>query len=306
MFKTKLTSVSIPLQIVRSSYFCRALLEAFRVSLALAVATLVLLPPSASASADTGPRPRIVSLIPSLTEDLFAIGAGAQVVGVSQFTDYPPAAVKLPEVASFSSVDAERVLRMHPDIVVGIPAQAALVTDLRRRGLHVELLTDDSYDELFAVLARLGKLSGHSREAAALSTSLRKRTAALKKLVPAGPRPRVFVVIGVAPIFTVGEGSFIAHLLTLAGARDAANLSEPYARYSEEALLASQPDAIVGDRESNLRSVLGRSPWNALSAVKTKHVYILDDDDILERPGPRYVEGLAWLIAHLHPAATRP
>jgi len=149
-------------------------------------------------------------------------------------------------------------------------------------------------------------LSGHRREATALSALLRRRTAALQRLVPSGPRPRVFVVIGVAPIFTVGQGSFIAHLLTLAGARDAANISEPYARYSEEALLAAQPDAIVGDRESSLRSVLARPPWDALDAVKAGRVYILDDDDILERPGPRYVDGLAWLIAHLHPAATRP
>jgi len=265
----------------------------------------VLVPHVAAAARPPAPA-RIVSLIPSLTEDLFAMGAGPQIVGVSQFTDYPPAASALPEVASFSSLDAERIVRLHPDIVVGIPAQANLVVDLRRAGLRVELLPDDSYDDLFADLARLGTLSGHEREALALAASLRARTAALERRVPAGARPRVFVVLAVSPIFTVGRRSYIAHLIALAGGNDAANVDDAYARYSDEALIADQPDAIVTDPSANLQPLLGRPPWSALHAVRDGRVYVLRDADILERPGPRYVEGLAWLIARLHPhAATR-
>ena len=248
---------------------------------------------------------RIVSLIPSLTEDLFAIGAGPQVVAVSQFTDHPAAAAKLPRVASFASLDAERIVRLHPDLVVGIPAQAALIANLRRIGLRVELLPDDSFDDLFANLRRLGQLSGHASEAAKLALELHARTATLVARVPPGARPRTFVVLGVDPIYTVGDRSYIAHLIALAGGTNAATLRDSYARYSAEALVAAQPDALVADRTSGFASVRDRSPWNALSAVRDGRAYVLDDADILERPGPRYNEGLAWLIARLHPHAAR-
>ncbi len=246
---------------------------------------------------------RIVSLIPSLTEDLFAIGAGSRVVAVSQYTDHPEAAARLPRVGSFSSLDTEAIARLHPDLIVGIPAQAPLVADAHRIGLHVELLPDDSFDALFATLERLGRLSGRERAAQALITELHARTAALVRTVPAGARARTFVVLGVAPIFTVGDGSYIAHMIALAGGRNASGIATPYVRYSAEALLAAQPDVIVADNASGLRRVLDRPPWNALRAVRGKRVYVLDDPGILERPGPRYNDGLAWLIARLHHGA---
>jgi iron complex transport system substrate-binding protein len=273
------------------------------VALCSAYMAFVAAPAPAATPAPVGPR--IVSLMPSLTEDLFAIGAGPQVVGVSQFTDRPAAAASLPAVASFASVDAERIVRLHPGLVVGISAQAALVAGLRHAGLRIELLRDDSFDDLFATLARLGVLSGHPEAATHLAKSLHERTAQLVARVPAGPRPRTFVVLGVAPIYTVGERSYIAHLIELAGGVDAAHISDAYARFGSEALVALQPDAIVADRSSGLASALAHAPWNALTAVRSGHVYVLDDADILERPGPRYNEGLAWLIAHLHAGAAR-
>jgi iron complex transport system substrate-binding protein len=257
-------------------------------------------PPAAGAAAK--PPPRIVSLMPSLTEDLFAIGAGAQVVGTSQFSDYPPAASKLPQIATFSSVDAERILELHPDVVVGIPSQAAMVGDLRRVGLRTVLMSDDSFDDIFSDLRILGSASGHAKEAAALASRLRARTAQLVATVAGRERPRSFVVLGVTPIFTVGDRSYIAHLIALAGGRNAAgDLRSPYGRYSAEVLLAHQPDVLIGDRQSGLAGVLDRPPWNALRAVRERRVYILQNADILERPGPRFNDGLAWLIARLHP-----
>jgi iron complex transport system substrate-binding protein len=271
-----------------------------RALIALCIVALSTLTAPASPAATT--HPRIVSLIPSLTEDLFAIGAGAQVVGVSQFTDYPAAAAKLPQVSSFSSVDVEKVLSLHPDVVVGITSQSGLVADVRRLGLRTVLMSDDSFDDVFRDLATLGSVSGRAREAASLSARLRKRTAALVRNLDVARRPRVFVVLGVAPIFTVGERSYIAHLIALAGGRNAAvGLRDAYARYSAEAVVAAQPDLIVTDARSGLRAVLGQAPWNALRAVRERRLYVLDDADILERPGPRYNDGLAWLIARLHP-----
>jgi ABC-type Fe3+-hydroxamate transport system substrate-binding protein len=267
-----------------------------------ALAMLLLL--GAAAPAGSQAKPRIVSLIPSATEGLFAIGAGPQVAGVSAFTDYPPEATHLPVVSSFDSVDTERVLRLHPDVVVGIAAQAPLVADLRRAGVKTYLLADDSYDDIFRNLTRLGELSGHVPEATALVRRLRARTAQLQQSVRGASRPSVFVVLGVAPIFTVSDSSYIATLIGLAGGRNATGpLKDAYPRYSAEALVALQPDVIVSDRETGLAGVLDRAPWNALRAVRTGRVYVLDNADLLERPGPRYNEGLEWLIARLHPHA---
>jgi iron complex transport system substrate-binding protein len=257
---------------------------------------------AAVAPANSQTKPRIVSLIPSLTEDLFAIGAGPQVVGVSAWTDFPPQAARLPVVGSASSVDTELVLRLHPDAVVGIPAQAALVADLRRAGLSPDLLADDSYQDIFSDLARLGRISGHASEAAALEKRLRARTVQLQRSVRGNSRPSVFVVLGVGPIYTVSDTSYIAQLIALAGGRNAAgNLKDAYPRYSAEALVALQPDVVVADSQSGLSGVLDRAPWSALRAVREHRVYILADAALLERPGPRYNEGLAWLIARLHP-----
>ena len=240
--------------------------------------------------------------MPSLTEDLFAIGAGPQVVGVSQFTDYPPAASRLPAVGSFASIDAERVRALHPDVVVGIPAQAPRLVDVRRLGVRVVLLRDDGYDDIFSDIAALGRLSGHNASATRLIAHLHAETAGLVRSVHSRRRPSVFVVLGVAPIFTVGDRSYIARLIALAGGRNATGpLPDAYPRYSAEALVALHPDVLVGDATSGVDGVLTRPPWNALAAVREGRVYVIHDAALLERPGPRYNRGLAWLIAKLHP-----
>jgi iron complex transport system substrate-binding protein len=244
------------------------------------------------------PPRRIVSLVPSLTEDLFAVGAGASVVGVSQYTDYPAQAKRLPQVASFASINAERVVALHADLAIGIPAQDRLAGDLRRAGVPVELMRDDTFPDIFADLARVGDLTGHAAQARAAIARLRARTDALVRSVkPRARRPSVFVVLGVAPVYTVGRGSYIATLIAMAGGRNAAgDVRAPYARYSAESLVARQPDLLIVDPDVRLSDVLGQPPWNALRAVKERRVFTLPDAAILERPGPRYNDGLAWLI----------
>ncbi|MBV8600473.1 MAG: ABC transporter substrate-binding protein [Candidatus Eremiobacteraeota bacterium] len=239
---------------------------------------------------------RIVSIIPSLTEDLFALGAGASVVAVSEFSDYPAAAKKLPRVATFSTLDAERIVELHPDLVVGIRAQAPIVGPLARAHLRVELFDDDTFADIFRTLRRLGALVGRAPQAAALERRLRDETARLRRDVDPKRKPSVFVVLGVAPIFTVGRRSYIATLIELAGGRNAARIDAAYDRYTAEALLAAQPDLIVADPEAGLRAVLDQEPWRSLSAVRRRHVADIENPGVLLRPGPRYNEGLRWLI----------
>jgi iron complex transport system substrate-binding protein len=248
---------------------------------------------------------RVVSLVPSLTEDLFAIGAGAQVVGVSVYSDIA-GAQRLPVVADFSSVDTEKVVALRPDAVLGIPAQARLVEPLKRAGIRVVLLPDDSYEEIFTNLLVAGSVSGHQREAKALVARLAEQTKQIRALTRDFKRtPSVFVVLGSGPIWTVGPRSYIATLIALAGGRNAADdLDVAYGQYSAEALLRAQPDAIVTDPSVHLDAILDREPWRSLRAVTLHHVFTVDPAAILERPGPRYNEGLRWLVARLTPLAT--
>jgi iron complex transport system substrate-binding protein len=273
-----------------------------------AIALVAVLALTACATAPPPAHPdvprRIVSLIPSLTEDLFAIGAGPAVVGVSASTDVPPEAAKLPVIASYASADTEKIVTLHPDVVIGIASQTVAAADARKAGLRAVLLSDVAFDDIFSDIAALGMLTGHGDESKALNDRLHARTLALLRTVHKRAQPlRVFVVLGTGPIYTVGASSYVGKLISLAGGTVAANIREPYGSYSAEALVAVQPDVLVADPTVQLQSVLDRPPWNALRAVREHRVAYLPDPAILERPGPRYNDGLAWLIATLN--ATR-
>lgn len=272
---------------------------------AFALALVIL---SACVAASRAPRPpenaqRIVSLVPSLTEDLFAIGAGARVIAVTQADNYPPQVKRLPAVASFSSVDNEAIARLHPDVVVGIPAQERLTAPLRAGGIATVFFRDDSFDDIFADITGLGALTGRVAPARRLIADLQRRTKALQRnIVPRRQRPNVLVVVNTRPIIVAGERSYISKLLELGGAQNAAaSVAQAYPMLSAEAVLAQQPDAIVTDDQTQLRAVLDEEPWHSLRAVRARRIFTLDkrQADVFERPGPRYTEGLSWLIARL-------
>jgi ABC-type Fe3+-hydroxamate transport system substrate-binding protein len=257
------------------------------------------------ASSSGAAAPRIVTLVPSLGDDAFAIGAN--VVGVSRFTNVP-AKMRVPAIGDFQGVDAEAILRLHPAVVIGIPSQERLVQPLRSAGVRVLLVADDSYDDIFLDLKTVGKISHRQARAAALARDLRQQTAALRKRVTWKNRPSVFFALGTGPIWAAGPHSYIDALIALAGGRNAASsLTEPWGEFSEEALLRAQPDAIVAGRDSGLRAVLSREPWRSLRAVREGHVFIVTDarvDNALYRPGPDYNEGLRWLIERLSSLST--
>jgi iron complex transport system substrate-binding protein len=259
-----------------------------RIAVLLLAAALSLLP---------HPAARIVSLIPSYTEDLCALGAGKQLVAVSEFSGDISCARGLPQVNDFASLNAEKVISLRPDAVVGIPSQQMMTAALRRAGVRVELFANDSLDDLFSDIARLGEISGRRAQASALLARLRAQTAALRSHEHLRARPSVFFVAQAQPLWTVGPRSYIATLVDLAGGRLATqSLTLPYAQYSYEALMRSDPDVLVATNDSQLGSVLNREPWRSLRAVRERHVYILQNSALLVRPGPRYNEGLRWLI----------
>ena len=244
---------------------------------------------------------RIVSLVPSLTEDLFALGAGERVIAVTQADDYPPSVKRLPAVASFASVNNEAIIRLHPDAVVGIPSQLRLTAALRTAGLQTVFLRDDSYADIFADISALGALTSRRDAAKNLIDALQSKTKRLRRMIVGAYRPRVLFVINAKPIIIAGNASFISTLLTLSGAKNAAGVAQPYPVISAETVLAAQPDAVVTDDQTQLTALLGYAPWRSLKAVQSGRVFVLDKRhaDVVERPGPRYNEGIAWLIEHL-------
>lgn len=253
------------------------------------------------------PLPRgggMVTLVPSFADDAYAIGAGARLAAVSAYTD-DPRAKRLPRVADAQSVDVETIVALRPRVVLGIPAQARLVQPLGRAGVRVVLLADDSYASIFTDLQTIGTLSGHSGQASAVIARLQRRTAMLHRRTLAYRwRPRVFVVLSAAPIWTAGSSSYIAALIERAGGRNAATISASYAQYSAEALLAQQPDVIVADRAADLPALTAREPWRSLRAVARGRIFEIDSD-LLERPGPRYNDAISWLIDRLEPIAVQ-
>ncbi len=266
-------------------------------ALALIFAATFLCFGTASQSQPTAKR--IVSLIPSLTEDLFALGDGANVVGVSEYSDYPAAAKRLPHVASFTSVDAERIVALHPDLIVGDASQEALSQVLVRTKLHVELFHEDSVPEIYKALLELGRQIGRESQASALVTQMRATSTRLMRSVDRSYAPRVFVVLDIAPIYTVGKRSYINTLIEMAGGRNAADLKGAYGEYSAEAILALQPDIIVVDPAVGFQSVENREPWRSLHAVERGNIATIPDPGILLHPSPRYNIGLKWLIEQL-------
>ncbi|MBV9333437.1 MAG: ABC transporter substrate-binding protein [Candidatus Eremiobacteraeota bacterium] len=248
--------------------------------------------------------PRVVTLVPSFADDLYAIGAGSQLVGVSAFTDAPQAK-SLPRVADSSSVDAEAIVALRPTVVIGIPAQERLTEPLRRAHVRVVLLPDDSYQSIFDNMTTLGTITGRHREAQAAIAALKRQTAALTAQTKSYVRhPSIFLVLGSGPIWTAGAASYITTLIELAGGTNAANdLHAAYGEYSPEALVRRQPDLLVADAAIHLGASLDREPWRSLDAVRRGRVYAVNPD-LIERPGPSYNDGLRWLIERIRPLAT--
>ena len=263
-------------------------------ALALLLAVAFALVPLPSRSQP--PAHRVISLIPSLTEDLFALGAGAEVVGVSEYSNFPAEAKKLPHVSSYTSVDAERIVALHPDLIVGDVSQGSTIQPLLRAKLHVELFHEDSVADVYTIVRRLGVLLGHEAQANALVANMRATSARLMQHVDRSHPKSVFVVLDVAPIYTVGKQSYINTLIEMAGGRNAADLRQAYGRYTAEALLALQPDVIIADPAVGFQSIENREPWRSLHAVQRGNVALVPDPGILLHPSPRYNVGLKWLI----------
>ena len=257
-----------------------------------------------------GPAQRIVSIAPSNTEILFAIGAGDQVVGRDQLSDFPEAAKNVTDIGpAFEALNTELIVSLQPDLVlaaeINTPEQVKQLEDL---GLTVYYLKNPlTLEEMYGNLEIVAQLTGHEQEAAALIESLKARVAAVdEKIAPLSSRPNVFYELDAtdpAKPFTAGKGTFIDQLIDRAGGHNIASDLEGYPQISLEQVVAADPAFIIlGDARYGVtpESIAQRPGWENLTAVKNGQVLPFNDD-LVSRPGPRLVDALEELAKLMRP-----
>jgi iron complex transport system substrate-binding protein len=257
------------------------------------------------------PAQRIVTLAPSNTEILFAIGAGDRLIGRDDYSDYPAEALSVPSIGSlYPSVNAEAVVALKPDLVLaaGITSDAD-VQALADLGLTVYKTSKAAgLEDIYKDISAVGQLTGTAEAAERLVADLRARVDAVTaKTSGLGNKPVVFYEVDAtepAKPWTAGTGTFIDELLTLAGGVNAGNVGADYFQISLEQLVTQDPDVIVlgsatyGGQTPEL--VAQRAGWQNLQAVTNNAVYTFDDN-LVSRPGPRVVDGLEALAKLIHP-----
>ncbi len=261
------------------------------------------------AGAESPSPRRIISLAPSLTEVLFAVGAGAQVVGVTEFCNYPPEAAARPKVGGITpdTINLERILELAPDLVLSSgDGQDPALANLARLGIATRVLPAESLEEVMGTIDEVGALSGHAERARRLRAELEGRVDRIRGLVSRLPTPRVRVFYQVwdRPLMTTGR-SYVSELIEIAGGENVfGDLTQAFPQVSEEAVLVRDPEVILIPSQHRepvrLEDVRRRPGWDRLSAVRSGRVHLLPGDPI-SRPGPRLVEVLETMARLLHP-----
>ena len=251
--------------------------------------------------------PRIVSLAPSVTETLFAVGAGEQLVGVCTFCDFPRAVAHLDRVGSYLAPNVEAIVAKVPDVVIGVPPNnPEAVAALRRAGRRVVIVQVDTIEQIETAMRTIAHEAGRDAQGEALLAGVRGHMAAVRARLDDAPQRRVLLLVGQNPLIAVGSGIFLNELIEQAhGVNLAAGTGQQWPRLSLEFAVASQPEVIIdssmGSDETGKPQRLGI--WRnfpALPAVRNGRLYGRRSDTLL-RPGPRLAEGFEELARLIHP-----
>lgn len=250
---------------------------------------------------------RIVSLAPSTTEILFALGLGGRVVGACSQCDYPEAARTVPRVGSYLLPSVEVVIGVRPDLVVVVPTPAnrEAVRALERLGTRVLVVRDRVLADLWDGIRALGAATGREAEAAGLERRVRADLAAAAACGAGRPRPRVLMVVGHRPLIVVGGGTLQHELVEIAGGENVgADIGAAFPQTSLEVVAARAPDVIVDAAMGSERG--GDAVFGSLRhvpAVRDGRVVSVTADELL-RTGPRVAEAARRLAGILHPEAS--
>lgn len=252
---------------------------------------------------------RIVSLAPSATEILYAIGAGNQVVARTDFCNYPPEAMDKPSIGGFatSAISVEIILSYEPDFVYGTTGMHEFIgQQLQEFGIEVYLSEVDSIDSVIEEIIYIGEITGHKSQAKKVASSISntcKNISSKIKKASAMPVP-VYYEVWSMPFMSVGTGSFIADVITTAGGTNIFGdiTDNPYPVVSEEEIIVRNPSVILIPQENyeTIETISSRHGWQEIDAVRTKRVNFLDSD-IVSRPGPRIDQALLLIAKTLYP-----
>jgi len=259
----------------------------------------------------TAPR-RIVSLIPAVTEMLFAVGAGPQVVAVSSFDRYPPEVTKLERVGALLDPDVERILSLRPDLVVVYASQSDLQTQLKRARVPTYVYSHAGLADVWTTLQKIGERVGHKQEANDLMWRIQRRIDSVRQRVAGHGRPRTLIVfdresLALRGIYASGGIGFIDDMVNAAGGDNVfSDVRQAAVQATTELILARRPDAILelrGDPMSPAIRAKETAVWQSLSsipAVRNNRVYLIDQQ-ITVVPGPRVGEAVELIAKTLHP-----
>jgi len=253
---------------------------------------------------------RIVSHVPSITETIFALGLGDKLVADSDYCDYPEAAKGKPKIGGYFTPNIEEIVAMKPDLVLTDGHVPELITKLDSLEIPIAVIDPKDISSVLTDIELLGNVSGSQKEARELTDNMRERMNAVwKKVAPLSYLPSVFYVFDATDTtkpWTAGPSSFVDALINLAGGKNvAASAAGPWIQFNMEELVNSNPDIILVDSSHGTAAIspaqIKELPgWQDLKAVKENRIYIIDGD-LVNRSGPRIVEGLEQIAKILHP-----
>ena len=256
------------------------------------------------------PLTRVVSLAPNLTEISYEVGGGESLVGATRFATFPEAAAKLPKVGSYVALDIEKIVSLKPQLCLAIRDgnPKAVVDRLEALGIPVYVFDPQGLEEIIDTVERLGSIYQQEARAAALAAGYRQRLARVARQV-AGvtDRPGVFFQIDAQPVISAGSDTFLHQLLTRSGNINLAADRTGYPRYTWEELLVLKPEVVLlasmggGYTDQELRSRW--QEWPQIPAVRNSRLYVVDAD-LFDRPTPRLIDALEYLVDLLHPEQT--
>jgi ABC-type Fe3+-hydroxamate transport system substrate-binding protein len=247
---------------------------------------------------------RVICLMPSVTDTVFALGAGDDVVGISDYTKYPAAALTKPSVGDLIRPSIETILSLHPDLVIGYQPKGPMeVTDeLERVGIPIFLVKPSGISGILHSVETIGEALNRTQQAEELVRNLKRRIDAVKAQTKDLPAPRVFMPIWYDPITTIGKKAFITEVIEAAGGRSVTDdLTAEWPTISMEVVLERAPDALLLVRggKTTMQVLQNRPGWSGMAAIKEHHVYYVDDR--INFASPNAIDALEDLAKQFHP-----
>jgi ABC-type Fe3+-hydroxamate transport system substrate-binding protein len=247
---------------------------------------------------------RVICLMPSVTDTVFALGAGDDVVGISDYTKYPAEALKKPSVGDLIKPSIETILALHPDLVIGVQPMGPMESteQLERLGVPVFLVSPHGIAGILHSVESIGQALNRTPQADALTANLQHRVDAVRVRTKGLPEPTVFMPIWYDPIITIGKHAFTTEIIEAAGARSVTDdLSTDWPQMSLEVVLARAPEALVLVRggKTTLEVLQSRPGWSSVPAVKARRVYYVDGR--IDFPSPVAIDALEDLAKQFHP-----